>query len=279
MNYIELKLTINPDFTDIFMAELGEIGFESFTEESYGLNAYIIDDLFSETAVDEIMERYLGMTPISYSYSTLEKQNWNETWEKSYHPISVNGLVQVRASFHEPDPSHQYDIVINPKMSFGTGHHETTAMMLGIQGTQLAAQHQGKKVLDVGSGTGILAIMAAKLGASYVSAFDIEEWAAENAKENAQLNQCEDVVAVRQGTIEDEPLDQYDLVLANINRNILMRDIPQYVQFMKPQAYLAVSGFYEHDIQDIETVAQAVGLTKIFTDTKNQWASVVFQLG
>lgn len=130
MNYIELKLTVNPEFADIFMAELGEIGFETFTEEAYGLNAYITEDLFSEETIDEIMERYLAMTPISYSYTTLEKKNWNEEWEKSYEPISVNGLVRVRASFHEPDNQHRFDIVINPKMSFGTGHHETTSMVL-----------------------------------------------------------------------------------------------------------------------------------------------------
>lgn len=276
MNYIELKLTVNPEFADIFMAELGEIGFETFTEESYGLNAYVTEDLFSEEAVDEIMERYLAMTPISYSYSTLEKKNWNEEWEKSYEPISVNGLVRVRASFHEPDDQHRFDIVINPKMSFGTGHHETTSMVLGIQGSQLAGEHQGKKVLDVGCGTGILAIMAAKLGASYVSAFDIEEWAAENSRENVELNHCEGVV-VRQGTIDDEPADLYDIVLANINRNILMRDIPKYVTFMLPKAYLVVSGFYEHDIADIEQVANEAGLKKTFFDTKNNWASVVFE--
>jgi ribosomal protein L11 methyltransferase len=276
MNYIELKLSVDAEFSDIFMAELGELGYETFTEESYGLNAYITEDLFSEENLDSMIERYLGMTQISYSFKSLEKKNWNEEWEKSYEPISVfeNGIL-VRASFHEPNPAYQYEIVINPKMSFGTGHHETTSMILGLQLKEI--NHADKKVLDVGCGTGILAIMASKLGASEVAAFDIEEWAAENSRENVALNHCENVV-VRQGTIEDEPAEQYDVVLANINRNILMRDIPQYINFMKPNAsVLAVSGFYEHDIADIEKVANEVGLVKIGGTSKNNWASVIFE--
>jgi ribosomal protein L11 methyltransferase len=275
MNYIELKLNINPEFSDIFMAELGEIGYETFTEESDSLNAYITEDIFSENAVDEIMERYLGMTPISYSYKTLEKKNWNEEWEKNYEPIlAANGRVRVRASFHEPDPNVAYELLINPKMSFGTGHHETTSMVLSLQ---MDIDHQNKKVLDVGCGTGILAIFAAKLDASEIAGFDIEEWAAENSRENCQLNDCGEIV-IRQGTIEDEPAEQYDIVLANINRNILIRDIPKYVEFMKPApSKLVVSGFYVHDIADIEDVAKSVSLVKTKMEEKNNWAAVVFE--
>lgn len=275
MNYIEVKLNINPEFSDIFMAELGEIGYETFTEEAEGLNAYITEDLFSEENLDEIMERYLAMTPISYSYSTLEKKNWNEEWEKNYEPIlAANGRVRVRANFHEPDPNIQYELLINPKMSFGTGHHETTSMVLSLQ---MEIDHQAKKVLDVGCGTGILAIFASKLGASEVAGFDIEEWAAENSRENVQLNDCDNIV-IRQGTIEDEPADQYDIILANINRNILMRDIPKYVEFMKAApSKLIVSGFYQHDIEDIEKVASESGLIKTHTENKNNWAAVIFE--
>jgi len=274
MNYIELKLIINPEFSDIFMAELGEIGYATFTEEIDCLSAYITEDLFSEDSVDEIIERYLGMTPISYSYKTLEKKNWNEEWEKNYEPIlAANGRVRVRANFHESDLTVAYELLINPKMSFGTGHHETTSMVLSLQ---MDVDHKNKKVLDVGCGTGILAIFASKLGASKVVGFDIEEWAAENSRENCQLNDCQNVT-IRQGTIEDEPAEKYDIVLANINRNILMRDIPKYVEFMKPApSKLVVSGFYEHDIEDIENVAKSVGLVKITTEQKNNWTAVIF---
>lgn len=275
MNYIEVKLNINPEFSDIFMAELGEIGYETFTEEPEGLNAYITEDIFSEDALDEIMERYLAMTPISYSFLTLEKKNWNEEWEKNYEPIlTANGKVRVRANFHEPDPTVEYELLINPKMSFGTGHHETTSMVLELQ---MDINHQQKKVLDVGCGTGILAIFADKLGASEIAGFDIEEWAAENARENVVLNDCHDIV-IRQGTIEDEPAIQYDIILANINRNILIRDIPQYINFMKPtDSQLIVSGFYQKDIADIEKVANAVGLNKVKSVHKNDWAAIIFE--
>lgn len=274
MDYIEVKLTVSGDFTDIFMAELGEIGYETFTEEDYGLNAYITNDLFSEESLKEVLARYAEMTSVEYSFQTLVKQNWNEEWEKNYQPISVDGIVQVRAGFHQPDPSFKYDIVINPKMSFGTGHHETTSMVLSLQ---QEINHTNKKVLDVGCGTGILAIMASKLGASQVGAFDIEEWAAENSRENVSLNDCSNI-EVRQGTIEDEPADQYDIVLANINRNILIRDIPKYIEFMKPApSQLVVSGFYQHDIEDIESVAKKCGLAKVNVREKNNWAAIVFE--
>jgi ribosomal protein L11 methyltransferase len=159
-------------------------------------------------------------------------------------------------------------------MSFGTGHHETTSMVLELQ---MDINHQQKKVLDVGCGTGILAIFAAKLGASEIAGFDIEEWAAENARENVVLNDCHDIV-IRQGTIEDEPAIQYDIVLANINRNILIRDIPQYINFMKPtDSQLIVSGFYQKDIADIEKVANTVGLNKVKSVHKNDWAAIIFE--
>jgi ribosomal protein L11 methyltransferase len=279
MNYIELKITTSADWADILIAELGEIGYESFTEDSPQppeeaiFNAYITEDLFSEEAVNEIVGKYKEVADIAFEYKVLPKQNWNETWEQSYEAIEVEGKCRVRASFHEPNPAFAYEIVINPKMSFGTGHHETTSMMLAHQ---LVINQENLRVLDVGCGTGILAIMAAKRGAKYVSAFDIEEWAAENSRENTMLNHCEDTVVVRQGTIEDEPKVKYDIVLANINRNILLRDIPTYTQFMEAKCTLVVSGFYEQDVADIEAVAKENGLVKTAMKTKNNWAAVVF---
>jgi ribosomal protein L11 methyltransferase len=276
MNYIELKLTVNQEFADIFVAELGEIGFDTFTDEADGINAYCTEELFLEESVKEIIERYAEMTEVSYTLQKMEKQNWNAEWERNYDPIAVHKQVRVRASFHEPDSSFEHEIVIDPKMSFGTGHHETTWMVLHLQ-HQLKAEHKNAKVLDVGSGTGILAIYASKLGASEISAFDIEEWATENARENVMVNACENI-SVRQGTIEDEPAKMYDIILANINRNILMRDIPKYTTFMKPNAFLVVSGFYEKDIEDIQEVAQENRLSFIQQEKRNDWTAVIFQL-
>ncbi|GAB3894664.1 50S ribosomal protein L11 methyltransferase [Larkinella knui] len=273
MNYTELQLTLPADYTDIFMAELGALGFESFVETDEGLSAYISESDFDETAVQSVIDKYADQTAIAYQINSLEKKNWNEEWERNYQPIEVQDRIRVRASFHEPDAGFQYDIVINPKMSFGTGHHETTAMMLEHQ---LSVDAAGKTVLDVGSGTGILAILAALQGAERVVAFDIEEWAIENARENAELNGCSQI-EVFQGTIHEvNPTERFDIVLANINRNVLLDDIPVYVRLMKPDSTLLVSGFYEQDALDIEEKGLAEGLIKTGQLSRNKWVSLRF---
>jgi ribosomal protein L11 methyltransferase len=282
MNYTEVQLTVSPDFTDILTAELGELGFESFVETDEGLSAYIVETDFDEPALREVIAKYADQTAIAYEVNSLEKKNWNAEWEKEYEPIEVADQVRVRASFHESDARFRYDIVINPKMSFGTGHHETTAMMLEHQ---LGLDFAGKTVLDVGSGTGILAVLAAKMGAGAVLAFDIEEWAVENARENADLNDCPQIT-VFQGTIDDlnspeNVLDWtpsvFDIVLANINRNVLLREIPIYCSLLKAGGYLVVSGFYEHDAVDIEHIAVASGLKPVRGMSLHQWTSLLYQ--
>ena len=274
MNHTELQLRLSPDYTDILTAELAELGFESFVETDEGLSAYIIEPEFDEKAVQELIAKYAGQTAIAYEVHSLEKRNWNAEWERDYEPIEVANQVRVRASFHAVDARFHYDIVINPKMSFGTGHHETTAMMLE---QQLGLDFSEKTVLDVGSGTGILAILAAKMGANKVLAFDIEEWAVENARENAELNNCPQIT-VFQGTIADvEPDYQYDIILANINRNVLLAEIPMYTDLLMEGGYLVVSGFYEHDAVDIERKAAEVSLVPVKGMAIREWTSLVFQ--
>ncbi|GAB3039720.1 50S ribosomal protein L11 methyltransferase [Spirosoma pulveris] len=282
MNYIELQLRLSPDYTDILTAELAELGYESFVETDEGLNAYITEPDFNEEAIPELIAKYADQTAIAYEVNSLEKRNWNAEWERDYEPIEVADQVRVRASFHESDARFRYDIVINPKMSFGTGHHETTAMMME---QQLGLDFSGKTVLDVGSGTGILAILAAKMGAANVLAFDIEEWAVENARENAELNSCPQIT-VFQGTIDDinspnNILDWtpavFDSILANINRNVLLREIPIYTDLLKEDGYLLVSGFYEHDAVDIEQKARESGLTPVKGMAIREWTSLLFQ--
>lgn len=272
-NYFEARLTLNPDFNEILMAELGQIGYESFVETDEGLSAYITETDFDLAQLQQVVDDYQHLTPITVAYEQLETKNWNEEWERNYQPIEVAGQIRVRASYHAPDPAFRYDIVIDPKMSFGTGHHETTTLVME---QQLSLDHHDKSVLDVGSGTGILAILAEMLGATQLTAFDIEEWAYLNAVENAGLNGCEHIT-VFQGTIEDCPAGQYDIVLANINRNILLREIPIYVQFLKPGGTLMVSGFYEFDINDIIQKAAEVDLKLIAQKTLNQWAVLRFE--
>lgn len=274
MNYLELQLRLSPDYADILTAELAERGFESFVETDEGLNAYILEPDFDEQAVQELITRYATKTAIAYQVHSLEKRNWNAEWERDYEPIEVASQVRIRASFHNQDARFRYDIVINPKMSFGTGHHETTAMMLE---QQLGLDFSGKSVLDVGSGTGILAILAAKMGAKAVLAFDVEEWAVENARENAELNHCPQV-KVFQGTIADVALaNRYDIILANINRNVLLAEIPDYTHLLVKNGYLVISGFYENDAPDIQQKATETGLSFVNSMINWEWTSMTFQ--
>ena len=271
--YNEVQLTLNPDFNEIMIAELGDLGYESFVETDDSILAYIQQNLFDETPLVALVEQYKDQVSIAYLVQEIETKNWNEEWERSYQPIEVAGQVRVRASYHATDAAFLYDLVIDPKMSFGTGHHETTTLVME---QQLSLDHAQKSVLDVGSGTGILAILAEKLGATRLTAFDIEEWAYLNAVENADLNDCRHI-RVFQGTIADCPPEQHDIVLANINRNILLREIPIYVQFLKLSGTIIVSGFYERDVADIVEKATESGLRVVAQKTLNQWATIRFE--
>ncbi len=274
MDFIELKITVPPDFSDILIAEMAEIGFESFVDTDYGVDGYIQAPLFDEQLVTAIVEKYSNLTTIAYTFSTIERKNWNEEWEKSYEPIIIGSQCLVRASFHEGLGTYPYEIIINPKMSFGTGHHETTALMLE---NQLTIAHTGKRVLDVGCGTGILAIMACKRGAASIDAFDIDEWAVENSRENFELNFC-NKATIQQGTIREVKLaPSYDIVLANINRNVLLDEIPVYATLLAKGGVLLLSGFYEKDIADIESQAIMQGFSKLEQRIKQPWASLIFE--
>ena len=275
MNYIEVDLQVDSSFTEILMAELGEVGFESFVETDEGLLAYIQEDDFSENSINELIDKYKDLAAIAVSWKSLERKNWNEEWEKSYEPIEVGNQVRVRATFHEPDPTFTYDLLIQPKMSFGTGHHETTWLVMN---EQLSLPHGGLSIMDVGCGTGILAILAYKLGAVKMLGFDIDEWAVENTRENFEMNNLPAEAEVFLGTIKEVPAQlMFGGILANINRNILLSEIPKYVKHLEHGGWLVTSGFYETDQHDIENCAQENGLKKVRSNTRNQWATVVFE--
>lgn len=260
-----------PDhLTEILIAELAEVGFESFQELEEGFDAYVPKGHYNPEAVKDVVDRYTAEADISYSLKEVEMINWNEEWEKNYDPIVVDDQIVVRASFHKPDREYPYDIVINPKMSFGTGHHNTTYLMLG---KQLTLEHAGRSVLDIGCGTGILAIMAKLRGAAYVEAFDVGDWCVENSEENFALNNCRDI-KVKQGTINDLTFgNTFDILLANINRNVLLEEIPHYANLLhNKDSVLLVSGFFEEHIQDITRVAESANLIIKDTRIRNDWA-------
>ena len=274
MNYIEYDFTVSPTEmgAEILMAELAEVGFDSFEDTPTGIKAYIPKDSWNEQILQDI---YLLINPeftISYQITEIEQVNWNEEWEKNFSPIVVEDLCTVRANFH-PVPNTRYDIVITPKMSFGTGHHETTYMMLQ---QLLPLSLEGTKVLDMGCGTGILAIMAALRGAHDITAIDIDPWCVENATENVQQNDCS-FITIKEGDVSLIAGEQYNLILANINRNILLSDIPAYTQALLPQGLLLVSGFYEEDLPAIKEKCQEVGLTYLSHIERNRWVSAKFQ--
>ncbi|WP_439880440.1 50S ribosomal protein L11 methyltransferase [Pontibacter sp. MBLB2868] len=274
MDFIEVTLKVNADFADIFTAELGELGFDAFVETEDGFSAYIDEDKYSQEELEEVLNRYADLVQVEYATQKIERQNWNEEWEKNFEPLFIGGEVSVRASFHEKPAAAKYDIVINPKMSFGTGHHETTTLMIE---NQLTLDHHGKRVLDMGCGTGILAIMAGELGASEIVAVEIEDWTVENARENAALNNY-DAIDVRLGGAETIEGDQpYDIILANINRNVLLDDMPAYKAVLKPEGWLLLSGFYTEDLPMIQERASELGLSYVSHRVKNNWVSAIFK--
>lgn len=273
MDYLEFKIKCKEDFREILIAELAEVGFDSFLETEEGIDAYASEVDFDRDAYQTVIDGYRQSAQISVSEGKMPKVNWNEEWEKNYDPIAVDDLVYVRASFHESRPGFQHEIVINPKMSFGTGHHATTYQMLRLQGK---IDHQGKRVLDVGSGTGILAIMAYLLGAKEVEAFDIDDWCVDNGNENFDLNGLTTRMGL--GTIRQvNPQGPFDILLANINKNVLLNELNIYSDLLIASGFLLLSGFYVEDSEDLKAEAGKHGLQLLKTSSKDNWAALVFQ--
>lgn len=275
MYHTRLSVTCDPLFSEILIAEISQAGFDSFLENENGFEAYAEVDRFDESLVEEIKNKYDQVKPLLFSWDRIEKKNWNEEWEKSYEPIIVDDRCVIRAEFHQIKKEYPYTITITPKMSFGTGHHQTTYLMIKAQ---MDMDHKNKMVMDAGCGTAILSIMASKLGAKSVEAFDIDEWSVINGKENIEVNNCENI-NIRQGMISELTFeDNYDIILANINKNILLQELPQYVAYLNPGGYLLLSGFYERDIPDLMTRAHVYQLKQVSRDVRENWASLLLQL-
>ncbi len=271
MDYVELNIPIQSQQTgEIIMAELSELPFESFCTERDMLKAYIPSEKLCDCKpeADGILARY-GIT--GGRYISIETQNWNAVWESNFQPVDVDGTIAIRAPFHAPYPDHKLDIVIMPKMSFGTGHHATTFLM-----SRLIASHDytGHACLDIGSGTGVLAIIAAKLGAGSVDAIDIDDWACENCTENIAANGVADRITPILGDAGRIVEKTYDYIFANINRNILLADMPRYVSALNRGGRLMMSGILTADIPMITECAEKNGLRAVRTEEKDGWAAV-----
>lgn len=269
--YLEFDFKIEPvePWNEILMAELIEQGFDSFTENPDGILAYIQAELLNE---EELKNQWLlnhDEVKISYTYKEMPNINWNEEWEKNFQPINVEDKVLIRAEFHESQGLEE-EIIIQPKMSFGTGHHATTYLMIQ---QMMDMDFQGKKVLDMGCGTSVLAIYAKKKGASDVLGIDIDEWAVENSRENAERNNTP--MRVELGTADNLGLEKFDIILANINRNILISDISRYVEVLEPGGSLLLSGLCFFDVDDILQVCNEQNLQLQKKLQREEWVSLL----
>jgi ribosomal protein L11 methyltransferase len=278
MQYIKVTATISPfsiDKAEIVMAFLAEIGYESFIETDEGIEAFIQKKDFDALLLEQITIR-LDNTRLLIHHEVMEDKNWNEEWEKNYfQPIVVKNLCVVRSPFHAPIPNIPLEIVIEPKMSFGTGHHETTSMMME---TLLELPLENKHVLDMGCGTGILGILAAMRGAAKVIGIDIDEWCTKNSEENCQMNGINNMIIIQGDALVLQSQGSFDLILANINKNILLEDIKHYVKHLNNNGFLIMSGFYANDLPDIDAEAGKHHLTLKTTKENNLWMAVTYEL-
>jgi ribosomal protein L11 methyltransferase len=274
MFFTHLKVVTTADFSEIIMAEVAEAGFDTFTENETGFEAYGEELATDHALLESIKLKYAHVQPLLFFLDKVKKENWNEEWEKNVEPIIVNDQCLIRASFHHIEKKYPYEIIITPKMSFGTGHHQTTYLMVK---NQLTMDHREKLVMDAGCGTAILSVMASKRGAKKIEAFDLDDWSVPNGKENAEINHCTNI-HIRQGKIRDFAWPTpFDIVLANINKNVLLDEMNEYATCLKAGGLLLLSGFYTHDVEDLVTLARQFQLQPEHQDERENWASLLLR--
>ncbi|MBK5722696.1 50S ribosomal protein L11 methyltransferase [Dysgonomonas sp. Marseille-P4677] len=276
MIYTEVKFICTPNneiVNGVLSATIAEIGFESFIEYDLGTIAYIQNDIFNKTELDQVLLNLPIEAEITYTFTTIEEQNWNEEWEKNYfQPLIIDNKCIIQSTFHNAPAIYDYNIYIDPKMAFGTGHHQTTELMIR---EIMKDDFTGKSLLDMGTGTAILAILASMRGANPITAIDIDQWAYDNAMENIKLNNI-DNVSIKIGGAELLGNEAYDIILANINRNILLNDIHAYAAVLNNGGTLYMSGFYEEDIPFIKEECSKHALTFDHNTEKDKWVAVKF---
>jgi len=272
MNFKVITIQAQEEFAQVLQSELGTLGFNSFMEQEKGFETAIEEDLFDKLAFEQKINFYRGFTEIDFQIREEAKQNWNKIWEENFQPITIDEICIIRAEFHPEQIAFKHNIIVTPKMSFGTGHHQTTRLMIR---NQLEISHQNKTVLDLGCGTGILGIMASQLGAKSIDACDIDAWAVENTLENAVMNKVK--IDAKEGTVQVfANAKPFDIVLANINRNILVDEMEYYSQLTKVNGNLLLSGFYEEDVTLLRKKASQFGLNYLSQKQEDNWVSIIF---
>lgn len=270
MDYFAYHFTVDPiePGAEILMAVLAEKEFESFETNEKGFTAYITAENHSTLTLSDL---HFEEFEFSFKKEKIEKKNWNEEWEKNFEPVEVSDLLRIRAPFHDADASFRQEIVIMPKMSFGTGHHQTTRL---ICAEMFQMNLKNKRVLDMGCGTGILAILAVKLGAKDVIGIDIDEWSVENALENCSVNDCSEIKIFKGGAEELETEKPFEIILANINKNILSKQLEIYSRKIVKGGHLLLSGFFVTDVQELKQKAENAGFTFSSISSDGEWAMI-----
>ncbi|QIA07947.1 50S ribosomal protein L11 methyltransferase [Draconibacterium halophilum] len=276
MDYLKISIQITPFqewLRDVLNAQLAEVGFDSFIETQTGFEAFIPSDSYSEESLSTVLETFSDNFSFVVESEFIADQNWNKEWEKNYFkPLVIGGECLIRAPFHTEYPETKYEIIIEPNMAFGTGNHETTATIIE---SILQNDLKGKTILDMGCGTGILSILASMKGAEQITAIDIDKWSYEGTQENAALNKITNINA-KLGDASLLGEEKYDLIFANIHKNVLLNDMPTYYSVLKKRGTLIMSGFYTEDIQDIVVKAEELGLTNAGFMEKNNWVAHTF---
>lgn len=276
MTYKEFTFTLSSgeDFQkDLLINALSEIGFNTFEDFDQSFKGYIPSSYFDQKKLDSLADRFKEISLFTYVVNTIPHQNWNELWESNFEPLQVSKRCYIRATFHEPHPEYEFEIVIDPKMAFGTGHHQTTALMIEFM---IEENLHGRKVLDMGCGTGILGIIASKMEAKEVIAIDYDEICYESTKENASLNGVRNIKSLC-GSREVIPAQKFNIILANINRNILLNQLEHYSKVSEAGGILFLSGFYEEsDLAIIRQKAETSGFRYLQHKTLNDWVAVKF---
>jgi ribosomal protein L11 methyltransferase len=263
MNSIQLSIKANEEQQEILISQLSDLGSEGFEQTDNYLIAYFNENMFRSYEVNELLKKY------SFTINTIEEKNWNEVWESNFEPVLINNFCAIRAEFHQPINEVEHEIIITPKMSFGTGHHATTYMMIE---QMKEMDFQNKSVLDFGTGTGILAILAEKLGASNITAIDIDEWSIANAKENIERNSCSKISMNLSSII---PQEKFDIILANINRNIILKYLSELNKSLRQNTYLLFSGLLNSDENDIVEACIRYDLHLIKHTERDNWKSLL----